>query len=291
MTTLRYVGYAAFFLVSLVLCTYLTFPWDTVKDRLLDMASKSAGAQITAESLEPSWITGFTAKKVRYKKPDAETPLEIEEVTARVKLLSLLGGNIGFTASLPIAKGTVEADVVQGDPETDVAATISSVELALVPGLQDAIGLPLGGKVDLEGKIHIDAKTTKNTEGEISLKCSGLEILKGGKIAGFPVPELVIGDFNWKVPIKEGKAKFEKQEVKGDNVELQIDGEMVVGSPFDRSQLKMFISFKPTDAFLKKEPILNALLANINRAKGSDGFYTYSINGPVKHPRFTPQRR
>jgi type II secretion system protein N len=291
MNALRYAGYAAFFLVSLLLSVYLTFPWDAAKDRLLDFASRQAGAQITAESLEPSWITGFTATKVRYKTPAAEAPLEIDEVNARVKLLSLLTGDIGVTASLPLAKGTIAADVVSSDPELDVDATISSVELALVPGLQEAIGLPLGGKIDLDGKIHLDTKTPKNSEGEIKLKGAGLEILKGGKLSGFPIPELAIGDFSWTVPIKEGKATFDKQEVKGENVELKIDGDIVMLSPFDRSQLKLFISFKPTDAFLKKEPILNALLANINRAKGSDGFYTYAVNGTVKHPRFTPSRR
>jgi type II secretion system protein N len=180
---------------------------------------------------------------------------------------------------------------VHSEPELDVDATISSVELALVPGLAEAIGLPLGGKIDLDGKIHIDSKTPKNTEGEIKMKGTALEILKGGKISGFPVPELAIGDFSWTIPVTEGKAKFDKQEVKGENVELRIDGEIALLSPLDRSQLKLFVSFKPTDAFLKKEPILNALLANINRAKGSDGFYTYSVNGSVKHPRFMPSRR
>ena len=53
----------------------------------------------------------------------------------------------------------------------------------------------------------------------------------------------------------------------------------------------MSISFKPTAAFLKKEPILNALLNNIKRAKGSDGFYTYAISGSLKHPRFSQRRR
>ncbi len=291
MTWIRYAGYAAFFFVSLLLSIYWTFPWDAAKDRLLDFASSSAGAEITAESLEPSWVTGFTAKKVRYKAPDAEAPLEIEELTARVKVLALLTGSVGVSASMPIAKGTISADVVQSDPELDVDAEIKSVELALIPGLADAIGLPLGGKIDLESKIHLDSKTPKNTEGEIVIKGSGLELLKGGKISGCPVPELAIGDFNWKVPIKEGKATFDKQEVKGENVELKVDGDMTILSPMDRSQLKMFVSFKPTDAFLKKEPILNALLQNIARAKGADGFYTYSVNGSVKHPRFTPARR
>ena len=105
MNLLRYIGYVAFFLVSFVLSLYLTFPWDAAKDRLLDQASKAAGAEITAQSLEPNWITGVVAKKVRYKKKDAEEPLELEEVRARISVLSLLAGNVGLTASLPIAKG------------------------------------------------------------------------------------------------------------------------------------------------------------------------------------------
>ncbi len=291
MNAVKIAGYAAFFLVSLLLSIYLTFPWDAAKDRLLDVASQYAGGQVTAEKLEPSWFTGFTATKVRYKPPEAEAPIEIDEVNARIKLLALLSGAVGVSAEVPIAKGTVSADLVASDPELDLDATISHVELALVPGLSDGIGLPLGGKIDLVGKIHLDSKTPKNTQGELDLKAVGLEILKGGKVSGFPVPELAIGDFNWKIPIKDGKATFDKQEVKGENVELKLDGTIDILGQLDRSLLKLFISFKPTDAFLKKEPILNALLQNINRAKGADGFYTYSVNGSVKHPRFAPARR
>lgn len=291
MNILRYLGYVAFFLFSLLVSLYLTFPWDSAKDRLLDAASTAAKAKITAESLRPSWLTGVVAKKVEYKTPTAEEPIRIEELRARISLLSLLAGNIGVVASLPIAKGTVVADVVSSGDEIDLEATVAGVELALVPGLKDAIGLPLGGSVDLDAKLHLDTKTPKNTSGNINLKGAGLEILKGGSLSGFPVPELAVGNLDWSVPIKDGKVSFDKQEVKGENVELKIDGEIALLSPIARSNLKLNLSFKPTPAFLKKEPILNALLNNIRRSKGSDGFYTYAINGSMKHPRFVPRRR
>lgn len=291
MNVLRYIGYVAFFLFSFLVSLYLTFPWDSAKDRVLDAASTAANAQITAESLQPSWLTGVVAKKVEYKAPRAEEPIRIEELRARISLLSLLAGNIGVDASMPIAKGTVDADVVSSGEEVDLDAKIAGVELALVPGLKDAIGLPLGGSVDMDAQLHLDTKKPKNTSGNIHLKGSGLEILKGGKLSGFPVPELAVGNLDWTVPIKDGKVRFDKQEIKGENVELKIDGEVALLSPIERSQLKLNLSFKPTAAFLKKEPILGALLNNIRRAKGSDGFYTYAINGSVKHPRFVPRRR
>ena len=107
MSAIRIGGYVAFFMVSFLLSFYLTFPWDAAKDRLLDFASKQSGAQITAESLEPSWITGFTATKVKYKAPSAEAPLEIDELTARVKVLPLLTGSIGLSASM-VARPPIE---------------------------------------------------------------------------------------------------------------------------------------------------------------------------------------
>jgi type II secretion system protein N len=290
MSILKYAGYAAFFFASFLVSLYLTFPFDTVKDKLLVAASKAAGAKITAKTLEPSWITGVVATGVKYEKPGG-APIEIDELNARVALLPLLTGDLGVSASLPIAKGTVGADVVTAGDEIDIDATIAGVELALVPGFADAVGLPVGGKVDASVKLHLDTKTPKNSAGEINLAGSGIEILEGGKMSGFPIPPLAIGDLEWKVPIEEGVVKVTKQEVKGENVELELDGEVALVSPFDRSQLKLLVSFRPTPAFLKKEPILNALLNNIARAKGTDGFYTYALNGSVKQPRFSPSRR
>lgn len=297
MNVLRYLGYGLYFFVSFLAGIYLTFPWNVVKDRLFDLA-KAPGkgeppivADLDAETLEPSWFTGVKLTNLKVTLNPGDEPIAIPELTARAHVLRFLSGGWGGSVALPIAQGTVEADA-DGDAENlTIDAQVEGVELSLIPGLAGALGLPLGGKLSADADLKMGLKDASKTEGTIELKGSGLEILKGGKIAGFPVPELAIGDFDWKIPVAKGKAKFDKQKVSGENLELIVDGELNLLSPFARSTANLNISFKPTDAFLKKEPILNALLANIQSAKGSDGFYTYAMLGSLKHPRFSPRKK
>jgi type II secretion system protein N len=296
MRALRYLGYGLFFVFSFLVGIYLTFPWNAVKDRLFEMVkSPTKGepmlADLDAESLEPHWFTGAKVTNLKVTLAPGDAPIEIPTLIARAHVLSLLTGGWGGSVSLPIAQGTIDAEGDGNAEEMSIEAKIDKIELSLIPGLQGAIGLPLGGKISLDSDLKISSKEPNKTEGTIELRGQGIEILKGGKLSGFPVPELVIGDFDWKIPIQKGKAKIDKQTVKGENVELLVDGDISILSPPSKSTVNLTLSFKPTEAFLKKEPILNALLANIQSAKGSDGFYSYGVVGNIKHPRFSARRK
>jgi type II secretion system protein N len=291
MQALRYVGYAVFFVVMLILGLYYTFPWDAAKDRVLDLASKSSGMTITAAELQPSWITGIVAKDVKITMPGAKDPLAIEKLKARAKVLALITGKKGFTAEMPLAKGELDADVVLSDELATVKSDAKNVELGLVPGLTDTIGVPLTGTASLKTDLALGLKDPKVTNGSIALKLSSLKIEKGGKAAGFPIPELAIGDLDWQIPVEAGKATLKQLHVTGDSVEMVIDGTIGLLNPLSRSNANLTVSFKPTDKLLKSEPLLGALLNNIANAKGSDGFYTYSMTGTFKAPHFVAKRR
>ncbi len=287
---MKYLGYALFSIFAFFCALYLTFPWEDAKGRALAEVSRATGATITAKKLEPSWVTGVHAEGVKIQLPKSPDPIELEQIDARAHVLALITGGVGANVEVPIAKGLVEADFSDGSSGTSVDATIAGVELALVPGAADAIGLPLSGTVDAKIELELSKEDVKKSSGLIELKGSGLELLEGGKVSGFPVPALALGNLDWSVPVKDGKLLFEKQEMKGENVEVKLDGEITLNKDFSRSVLNLVVSFQPTDAFLKKEPLLGALLQNIRSAKGSDGFYSYAMTGSIKHPRFFPKR-
>ena len=287
MAALRIAGYVAFFVVFFILSIYWTFPFDLAKDRVLREASRQSKMDITARSLSPSWFTGAVLKGVKIRRPGVEEPIDLTQVHARAHVLPLLSGGQGFTVDLPIAKGEAYANVVQSDEGMDLVAELTSIELALVPGLADATGLPLAGQIDADIDLF-NGKDPKNSEGVIKLRGSGLEVLKGGKLSNFPVPEIAIGDFDWTIPVAKGKAQLEKLELKGDALELKIDGSIMLAKQLDRSTLDLKIAFKPTPAFLNKEPLLGALLNNIKRTQDSQGFYNYTAKGFIKQPDMRP---
>ena len=107
-------------------------------------------------------------------------------------------------------------------------------------------------------------------------------------MGGFPIPSLAIGNLNWEIPVTEGKIKFNKQKIEGGSFETVLDGEIRLMKQFDRSLLNLVVRFKPSAAFLKKEPLIGTLLNNIRRARGADGFYAYKITGPIKRPTPRP---
>ncbi len=291
MKILRYVGYVLFALVSLVVSLYLTFPWNHAKEFLLSQVNQSTGMKLTVDTLEPAPLTGVRAKGVKLEtKPGAE-PLALAQLEVKAHVFQLLKGNKGGTVQFPIAQGTVDADVTQTAEGLEIKARIENIELALLPAIADAIGLPLSGVISLEADLFVSSKDPSETRGNLALQGKGLELLAGGKVGGFPVPELAIGDFDWKVPIDKGRAKLDKQTIRGENVEVMVDGEIVVLNPPSRSNLNLNVSFRPTEAFLKKEPLLGALLNNINQAKGADGFYTYAVSGALTQPRLFPRRK
>jgi type II secretion system protein N len=274
-----------------VLGLYFTFPWDAAKDRILDMASKGSGMAITAQEIKPSWLTGVNAIGVTITPAGSKDPLTFDKITARAKILGLLTGKRGAKVSLPIAKGNVDADFSVDEETIELKADTESIELGLIPGLVEAVGLPLTGTIDIDTDMVIGQKDPKLTNGTLSLKAKQLRIEKGGKIAGFPVPELSIGDADWQIPIEEGKASLKSLKVAGESVDLVIDGTINILSPPSKSTVNLTISFKPTEKLLASDPLLGALLNNIQKAKGSDGFYTYAMAGSIKSPRFTARKK
>ena len=66
-----WIGYTSFFLTAFVLCSYWTFPWDRVRDKVIadfdrsQVPAPGAARQILAiGKLEPSWLTGVVLKDV-----------------------------------------------------------------------------------------------------------------------------------------------------------------------------------------------------------------------------------
>ena len=228
MSTMKIVGYVAFFVGVFMLSLYWTFPWDAAKERALTVASAQTGLQIEADDVGPSWGTGIVARGVRIRPRPAADPIELSELTARAHLLPLLSGGRGVSIDFPIARGEVDASIVQSGEVLALEGAATNLELALIQGLKDATGLPLGGILSLTVDLELGTKDPKRSEGEIAIVGRGLEILKGGKLSGFPVPALVIGDMSWTVPIKEGVATLDNQEIKGESIELVLDGQVTL---------------------------------------------------------------
>jgi type II secretion system protein N len=287
---MRYVGYSAFFLFSFILGLYVTFPWDVAKDRVLELVAKNAGVEVRAKSVEPNWLTGVIAEGVEIKQLDGP-PIKLDRVKARVGLFALIRGKTSFSASLPLGKGEVEADVYADDTKIDVTAKIDKVQLDQVPALGEALGVPMSGKLNVDTKIALGRKDIRSTEGHFNLKTSGFKIEKGAKLGGFPLPAaLDLGDIDLQLPIKEGKGTLKNVQIKGNDVEITMDGTVNPAFPFTRATISLNLGLKPTEKLLEGEPLLRPLLKNFEVFKSPEGYFGLALMGSLLHPRMTPHK-
>lgn len=277
---LKYIGYAGFFFVCFLAFLYWGFPWDLATERVLQLVRAETRTDVRAKSVRPNWVTGLDVDRLEIPQEGAD-PIILEEVHARALLLPMLTGKQGVEVSLPIARGQVDATVIKGSEGSEIKGEAKKIELALLPALAAKTGVPLSGKLDLAVDLMVALKP-KDSQGVVRIKAQELSVVKGGERG---LPALNIGDFDWSIPIEDGKAILKDLKIRGPDAEVDLSGDIKIGSPLTRSILNLAVSFKPTEALFKREPILKALLANIKKAKGKDGFYSYSITGSVKHPR------
>jgi len=279
MGVMKYIGYALFFLASVVFGVYQTFPWDVVKDRAFNAIKKQSGVTITADSLEPNWITGIEAEKVEISLKPNQDPIKLDSLKARAKVFALIQGKTGLSFSAPIARGNVDADIVMDQETAVIEAEIEKIQLELVPALR-AANVPLSGKVSLSSDLTWGLKAPKKTEGKVTIKFQDFVAEKGIKVGMFPLPrDFDLGSFQLDLPMKEGKVLLKNQKVAGKDVELTLDGTITLMKPIHRSALNLDVGFKPTEALLKADPLIKALLKNIKGKKDSKGFQKFKVTG------------
>ena len=159
------------FLFTLTCGAYFTFPYDHVRDFVVQEVERGGAVRLDIESLEPSFVTGVVAEGVRVT-PVSDGPVEedntlvIDEADARVSLLSLMAGEteVDFAGALAGA-GVIDGTYADTEEATVIEAHLESINMRQLSPLREAIGIPIGGM--LGGDIELTlANEAASTEGE-----------------------------------------------------------------------------------------------------------------------------
>lgn len=302
---LLFVGAPVFFFVCFGVFAYLTFPYDHVRDYIIQEveAPKVAGGKRRAsgwvlqmESLRPSFLTGVVAEKVqigRAPKSADEKPalIDFDEVHGRVSLLSLFAGDRAFSFGGTLGEGEIEGTFEQADTHLHVVADLENVPLDRFGLLRAYFSLPVTGVVS----GHIDlliAEQASATTGSIELTVDSLSIGDGkaelkppGAARGLVVERVVAGKVEIAIKVTEGLAKIERFSVRGRDIELNVWGSLRLQLPFAMSRRDIFFRFRPTDAYKQRNERTRTLLEllefnqTIARAKNPEGFFTFRWAG------------
>ncbi|MCZ7682212.1 MAG: type II secretion system protein GspN [Sandaracinaceae bacterium] len=218
-------GYPGFFLVFVVLGAYWTFPYDRVRDYIIQEVERDGSTQLEIESLEPSWLTGVELEGVRYAKvPEGggePAVLEISHLEARVSVLSLIAGEQDVSFAADLSGGIIEGNYAASEEQTHVEATLTNVDLRRIGPLRAAVGLPITGRANGSVDLTI-AREAANTTGSADLTVRGVSLGDGetplvieGLGAGLTLERMNLGTLELRMRTERGVGTLERLRADG----------------------------------------------------------------------------
>ena len=287
-----------FFLFSLVVGAYLTFPYDHVRDFIVQEAERGGSMQLEIVSLEPDWVTGVEAQGVRVATvpddPSAEAPeLLIREAHARVGLFSLLGGDTDVDYALELdGGGTIEGNYAQTEESLHVSADIQRVDLRRVGLIRDAVGLPMTGQLQGNLDVTIGAEAA-NTEGSADLTIRALSVADGETAlqidglgsSGLTLEQMNLGTLRLRAEVERGAARIEELHADGEHAEIWGTGSVRLVQPLQLSSVDMLFRIDFKEPYRTSSPRMEGLFAllevnpQIRPARTPNGAFQWRIQG------------
>lgn len=212
-------AYPLFYLLALVGCFYLSFPFDALRSRLLvefdrtqrssaGRATLSGGStkspmQLELKELDGYWLSGVEARGVRLiiptdKRAAAAMPglakatasgeeasaeqsvVAVEHAYARVRLLPLLIGRMRVNFGADVFGGEVSGTLPYGGSSGDVEVELSKLQLGEVQPLRSLLGgLPVLGTVNGEIQLAPVDGRFAKAEGKLELKLGNVVVGDG----------------------------------------------------------------------------------------------------------------
>jgi type II secretion system protein N len=278
-------------LVVYVVAFYLSFPFERIKDQVTALAAQKDldvdigwagplfGVGVAFHDIAVSKHASDTAKKAR--------PLRIDEARVRVSPLARLFGETSVNLSADALGGGVNVDYTGSMTKNHVKVKGEDLSLTQVPGVKEAINLPLAGKMGLGIDLTMTGRMGE-TGGHVAWNCDGCAIGDGKsklKIAGvldegLDLPRIRLGNFAGRVVFDKGVGKLQAVQARSPDGEFSVDGEIRLADPIQYSQLDLYVRFKLSDALLKSSDKLGLMMQLVEgMGKGPDGAYGLRLTG------------
>ncbi len=303
----KWIGYPFFFLFWFVLFAYWTFPYERVRDVIVQEVENPrgpgdrrdpSGYQLEIVDLSPSWFTGVEATGVRViKLPEEEEdrPMDVtfESLQARIGLLALLTGSTSVSYEARVAGGVIEGEYEGEETSDHIVAHLEGIETRRVGLLRYFLPLPLAGRVSGDVDVTL-ADEPADTNGDVELRIENARLgdanskLKiSGMRDGVSIDPITAGLIVAQADVTEGVATITRLQGRGEDLELDGDGEVRLRRPMRSSQLNINFRAKFTDAYKERSERIRTLLELLQfnprsaAALTPDGALQYRIGGAL----------
>lgn len=312
------IGYPIFYLFALLVSFSWAFPYDKLRDRIVTtfnaaQRASSSPQELQIEELGSSWLTGVKAHGVKLIAPPSDpskgpTELKIDEVRARISLLSLLVGNKHVNFAIDAFEGAIRGSFEDSGKERSIDLTFEDIDMSKVDAIAANIGFPLDGKLGGTLKLQLPEGKASKGNGSVNLEvremyagnAKGLTIKAG--FAPVTLPRLKVGTLSVTGEAKDGVLKLTKFGATGGDVDVSGDGRVQLREVATDAQIDVSFKFKVNDAYRKKNDSTKSLFGDPDRkdkplldmeprmakSKGADGFYSMRIGRTLGRPDVQP---
>lgn len=316
----RYVVIGVFALVVFVFALQMSFPYDRVKDKLVDVLSSQY--DVTIGDVERGWIPGrvyFKAVTLRTraaKSDEQVTTFYIEKLEIDLGLLALLRGTAAVSIDAKIASGHITGKVELpgfGKKRLRIHAEGKDLPGAMLP-IRIALGLPMTGKIEFAVDFDLPNERTKTgriaadwtkAEGTVELSCPAGCTFGDGKTRLKPLlknsrNQVMVGDgidFG-KVNIdtlfvkavitpsggdsKPAKLEVTRFDAKSADGDLKVEYAMTLAQEFGDGIVNGCLRFRGSDALLKREPKTFAAIQTTGAELRADGMFHIKLTDKFK---------
>lgn len=310
---LKYAGYPLFYLACLVLFVRVTFPYDTLRTRLLaEFNGRGGDKRLEIEHMSGHWFFGVEAENVRLteiittptEEKKAPAALQVDQLQLSVSPLSLLFGNVGVSFDAEVGGGNVSGSFSQSDAEAKLAVHSEEVDISGLTLLSAGLGLPLGGTLAGDVDLVLPERKMSAAVGKFELAITDFVVGDGKAkvLETIALPKLSAGNFALKAEATDGHLDVSEFGSDGKDLLLTAAGRIRLREPFDRSNADLDVTFRFKEAYTNKNDITKSLFGsseskvpglfdmdpNVKRAKDKDGSYRWRVTGQLAKPTFRP---
>ncbi len=312
---LKWAGFVAFYLFTLLVFAYLTFPYNRLGDRIVaEFNARQTGPKpmrLKLGDMSSYWLNGVEAENITFTsagepdeqgKPGKPKVMKIDSAHASVSLLRLLIGSLRLSFGASAFGGELSGSTHVSDEGRQLEVELEELDLGQAPMIGDIVGLPLAGKLGGTTDLLMPEEKLSKADGKISLKVVGLAAGDGkAKIRDtIALPRLDAGDLTLEADVKTGNMKITNLAANGPDLKVDSDGTLRLRDVFDTSVLNLNISFKFQERYTNKSDITKSLFGSgsmpglfdldpkMKHAKRADGSYGWRASGSLAHLNFVP---
>jgi type II secretion system protein N len=309
------IGYSVFYLFCLVLFAALSFPYGRLKEHVALSFNEQQRAIGGSQELQIDQMSGYFLSGVRMKgvrlliasTEPGHPPqkIEVDEATVRYGLFSSLFGGSDMSFDVLAFGGEASGSFETHGKDQSLEVTLEAVDIGRFEPLVGILGVPLQGKLGGTVRLTMPEGKASKGNGSVSLEAKDVTVGDGkAKMKGaLALPAISVGTIALGAEAKDGTLKITKLVAGGKDVDLQGEGRITMRELATDSLCDAQVRFKINDAYRGKSDVTKSLFgvpgsnapalfeladARIKQSKRADGFYAWTIRGPLGRPDLSP---